>query len=85
MDVCDTRHDLKYQVIYNAANGSTYTPTWKVCESCMTNKQCFSDKSQIKSVEVLAWKLVKFAVPLLHLEKMIVVQLIVIWIIYNPK
>ena len=54
MDVCDTRHEPKYQVTYTAAKGSNCYPLWLVCDSCMNNKECFSDKDQIKSIEVLA-------------------------------
>ncbi len=54
MDVCDIRHDPKYQVKYQSAKGSNYNPIWLVCDSCMENKQCFFDKDQIKSIEVLA-------------------------------
>ncbi len=85
MEVCDVRHESKYQIIYHSAKGSNYNPVWLVCDSCMENKRCFSDKTQIKSIEVLVWKLVKFALNLLNLEKIIVVQLIVIWRTCNPK
>ena len=78
MDVCDTRHEPKYQVTYSPAKGSTNYPIWLVCDSCMNNKLCFSDKDQIKSIEVLAWSFVKTALNHLILEKMIVAQLIVI-------
>jgi len=53
MDVCDTRHDPKYQVTYISAKGSNNIPVWLVCDLCMENKQCFYDKDQIKSIEVL--------------------------------
>ncbi len=53
MDVCDTRHDPKYQVKYYSAKGSNYNPLWLVCDSCMENKRCFSDKEQIVSIEAL--------------------------------
>ncbi len=78
MDVCDTRHDPKYQVTYNSAKGRRFNPIWLVCDSCMNNKECFFDKDQIKSIEVLAWSSVKTALNHLILEKMIAVQLIVI-------
>ena len=54
MDVCEHRHVPKYQVKYQSAKGSTYYPMWLVCEACMENKICFSDKTQIESIEVLA-------------------------------
>ena len=54
MDVCDVRHEPKYQVKYNSAKGSNYNPLWLVCDLCMANKRCFSDKDQIKSIEALA-------------------------------
>ncbi len=54
MDPCDSRHDPKYQITYYSAKGSQYSPVWLVCDSCMKNKQCFFDKDQIKSIEVLA-------------------------------
>ncbi len=54
MDICDERHDPKYQVKYQSAKGSTYYPVWLVCDSCMENKRCFSDSKQIESIEVLA-------------------------------
>ena len=53
MDICDDRHNPKYQVKYLAAKGSDYYPTWLVCETCM-GKRCFSDKTQIETIEVLA-------------------------------
>jgi hypothetical protein len=54
MDVCDGRHDPKYQVKYQSAKGSNYYPMWLVCEACMENKLYFNDKTQIESIEVLA-------------------------------
>lgn len=54
MDVCNVRHDPKYQVKYMSAKGSNYNPVWLVCDSCMGNKRYFSDKEQIESIDVLA-------------------------------
>ncbi len=59
MEVCDDRHTPKYQVKYHSARGSNYNPVWLVCELCMEDKPHFNDKGQIKSIEVLTWKLVK--------------------------
>ena len=53
MDVCDTRHELKFQVTYMPAKGANHQPMWLVCDMCM-NKKCFGNKDQIVSMEILA-------------------------------
>ena len=62
MNICDVRHQPKYQITYKGAQGSNYTPNinsnympvWLVCESCMENKKHFGSDDQVESVEVLA-------------------------------
>ena len=53
MELCDTRHESKFQVTYISAKGTNRNPVWLVCDMCM-NKNCFGSKDQILSVEVLA-------------------------------
>ena len=53
MDVCDPRHNPKYQVTYNSAKGSNQNHMWAVCDECMKDKLCFYDKNQIISIDVL--------------------------------
>ena len=53
MDVCDTRHEPKFQVTYMPAKGTARNPTWLVCDMCM-DKTCFGDKDYILSIDVLA-------------------------------
>ena len=53
MDICDARHDLKFQVKYIPAKGTNHNPIWLVCEMCM-EKDCFGNKDQILSMDVLA-------------------------------
>ena len=53
MEICDVRHEGKYMVKYQSAKGRNYNPVWLVCESCIENKRCFSDKTQIESIEVM--------------------------------
>ena len=62
MNVCDPRHEPRYQITYRGARGSNYTiaratnynPVWLVCESCMENKKHFGSEEQVISTEVLA-------------------------------
>jgi len=62
MNVCDIRHQPKYQITYKAARGRNYTqttagsynPVWLVCESCMENKRHFGSDDQVESVEMMA-------------------------------
>jgi hypothetical protein len=52
MDICDARHEPKFQVKYLSAKGTNFNPIWLVCEMCM-GKDCFGNKDQIISMEVL--------------------------------
>ncbi len=54
MYACDTRHEPKFQVTYMHTKGSNHVLSWLVCDMCMENKDCFGDKTQIASIEVLA-------------------------------
>ena len=54
MNICEDRHEPKYQITYKPAKGSVYTPTWLVCENCMENKRHFGQEDIIESVKVLA-------------------------------
>ncbi len=54
MDICDTRHEPKFQVTYMHTKGSNHVLSWLVCDMCMENKNCFGDKTQITSMDVLA-------------------------------
>ena len=53
MELCDTRHEPKFQIKYTAAKGTNRNPIWLVCDMCM-NKKCFGNKDQILSMDVLA-------------------------------
>jgi len=53
MDICDTRHEPKFQVKYVSAKSSNHNPMWLVCDMCMA-KQCFGNKDDILSIDVLA-------------------------------
>jgi len=61
MNVCDLRHEPKYQITYKPAqNGNhTYTksnnykPVWLVCDSCMETKHHFGSEEEIDSIEVM--------------------------------
>jgi len=54
MNVCEERHDPKYQITYRPAKGGTYIPVWLVCQSCMDNKKHFGSEEQIQTVSILA-------------------------------
>jgi len=54
MNYCEERHSPKYKIIYKGAANSKYNPEWLVCEMCLQNKNCFSDKDQILSLMILA-------------------------------
>ena len=53
MNVCEDRHEPKYQITYKSAKGGEYTPVWLVCESCMENKKYFGSEEEIESVRIL--------------------------------
>ena len=53
MNVCEDRHEPKYQITYKSAKGGEYTPVWLVCESCMENKRHFGSDEEIESVRIL--------------------------------
>jgi hypothetical protein len=54
LNICDERHEPKYQVTYKGAKRTNQnTPVWLVCEDCIGNKDCFSTGilvQRIKSV-----------------------------------
>ena len=52
MNICEARHEPKYQVTYKPAKGSNYTPIWLVCENCMENKKHFGSEDQIETIEI---------------------------------
>ncbi len=54
MDICDERHDLKYQITYKSAKRGEYTPVWLVCANCMENKKHFGSDDEVVSVKTLA-------------------------------
>ena len=54
MNICEERHEPKYQITYKPAKGSQQAPLWLVCESCLSNEHCFGDKDQIQFMEILA-------------------------------
>jgi hypothetical protein len=54
MNICEEKHEPKYQVTYKPAPGGQYIPVWLVCESCMENKRHFGSEEQIESVSILA-------------------------------
>ena len=54
MNICEERHEPKYQVTYKAAQGGKIAPVWHVCENCMENRRCFGSPDEIESVKVLA-------------------------------
>ena len=47
MNVCDERHESKFQVTYKSAPGMRYQPVWLVCESCFENKRHFGSEDMI--------------------------------------
>ncbi len=53
MNVCEDRHEPKYQITYKPAKGRVYTPEWLVCESCMENKTHFGSEEEIHTVRIL--------------------------------
>ena len=53
MNVCEDKHEPKYQITYKSAKGGTYIPVWLVCESCMENKTYFGSEDEIESVRIL--------------------------------
>ena len=54
MNICDDRHEPKYQIIYKSAKGRNYAPVWLVCENCLENQEHFGSDDQIESVEILS-------------------------------
>ena len=61
MNVCDDRHEVKYQITYKPAQSKYYThtksnnykPVWLVCASCMETKDHFGSEDEIVSIEVM--------------------------------
>ena len=54
MNLCEDRHIPKYFVTYKPAKGGKYIPKWYVCESCMENRTCFGEKTDIESIQIVA-------------------------------
>ncbi|MHA7646913.1 hypothetical protein [Nitrosopumilus sp. S4] len=54
MNICEDRHTPKYQVTYKPAKNGHHAPKWLVCEACLSTKQCFGEKDQIETMEILA-------------------------------
>ena len=61
MNICDPRHEPKYQIVYKSAKSGNFTPknthynpVWLVCDDCLKNKSYFGSKDQIESMEMLA-------------------------------
>ena len=54
MNVCEDRHETKYNITYKSASSGEYTPVWLVCESCMENKKHFGSEEEIETVRILA-------------------------------
>jgi hypothetical protein len=54
MNICEERHEPKYQITYKSAKGGTYIPVWLVCQSCIDNKKHFGADYEIISVKTLA-------------------------------
>jgi len=53
MNLCEDRHEPKYQVTYKPAPGQNYTPVWLVCESCLENKRHFGSDELVLSIAIL--------------------------------
>ncbi len=64
MNICEDRHEPKYQITYRSAKPKFYTPlesvtlrrynpVWLVCEACMENKECFGTHDDIEIMEML--------------------------------
>jgi len=63
MNICEDRHEPKYQVTYKSTKpkytplesvtSRRYTPVWLVCEACMENKECFGSQAGIETMEIL--------------------------------
>ena len=54
MNICEERHEPKYQITYKSAKGGEYIPVWLVCENCMENKKHFGSDNEVISVKTLA-------------------------------
>ncbi len=54
MNICEERHEPKYQISYKPAKGGDYIPVWLVCESCMETKKHFGADDLIDTVMILA-------------------------------
>ena len=65
MNICEVRHEPKYQVTYKSATPkyqttfksvtyAKYTPVWLVCVDCMKNRECFGSEDEIISIKILA-------------------------------
>jgi len=53
MNICDDRHEPKYQIIYKSAKGRNYAPVWLVCENCLENQEHFGSEDQIEVMGIL--------------------------------
>jgi len=54
MNVCEDKHEPKYQITYKPGKGGVNSPVWLVCESCMENKTYFGSEEEIENVRLLA-------------------------------
>ena len=52
MNVCEDRHEPKYQVTYKSTKGNLQGPVWLVCESCF-NKRPFGSDDYVESIFTL--------------------------------
>jgi len=57
MNICEDRHEPKYQVTYKPAKGNQYSHVWLVCEHCY-EKRPFGSDDYVESVVELE-KMVK--------------------------
>ena len=52
MNICEDRHEPKYQVTYKPAKGNLHSPVWLVCELCFETKP-FSSDDYVESIRTL--------------------------------
>jgi hypothetical protein len=43
MNICEDRHEPKYEVKYKPAKGNQHSPVWLVCELCLETGPFGSD------------------------------------------
>lgn len=52
MNICEDRHEPKYQITYNGNNQTNKnTRVWLVCESCFNTKDCFNTGVLVKKIQ----------------------------------